>query len=110
MVIVNVCPAAVTSAAPDKIWSVMTAPERVGEWNDAIYVKSEPPSPVQTGQVIYLMAPAFGRRWPFTFRVEALDPERRWVDLLVKLPFGIDNHERVTLTQTAEGGTLVRFN
>jgi len=65
---------------------------------------------VQTGQVIYLMAPAFGRRWPFTFRVEALDPERRWVDLLVKLPFGIDNHERVTLTQTAEGGTLVRFN
>lgn len=88
----------------------MTAPERVGEWNDATYVKSEPPGPVQAGQVITLQAPAFGRRWLFTFRVEALDPHRRWVDLLVNLPFGIDNHERVTLTETPDGGTLVRFN
>jgi polyketide cyclase/dehydrase/lipid transport protein len=109
-VIVNVCPAATSEAPPDRIWSVMTAPERVGEWNDASYVKSEPPGPVQPGQVIYLTAPAFGRRWPLTFRIEGLDPGRRWADLLVKLPFGIENHEHITLTPTPEGGTLVRFN
>ncbi|HEV2141080.1 MAG TPA: hypothetical protein VGT01_07790, partial [Candidatus Dormibacteraeota bacterium] len=68
--IVNVCPAAVSKAPPDRIWSVMTAPERVGEWNDATYVRSEPAGPVQRGQVIYLEAPALGRKWPFTFRVE----------------------------------------
>ena len=88
----------------------MTAPERVGEWNDARYVRSEPPGPVAPGQVIYLEAPALGRKWPVTFGVEAMDPQRRWVDLLVKLPFGIENHERVTLTETRDGGTLVRFN
>jgi uncharacterized protein YndB with AHSA1/START domain len=109
-VIVNVCPAATSKAPPDRIWSVLTAPERVGEWNDATYIKSEPPGPVQPGQVISLEAPAMGRKWPVTFRVEDMDPQRRWVDLVVKLPFGIENHERVTLTDTKEGGTLVRFN
>jgi hypothetical protein len=39
-----------------------------------------------------------------------MDPERRWVDILVHLPFGIDNYEHLTLTPTEEGGTLIRFN
>jgi hypothetical protein len=39
-----------------------------------------------------------------------VDPQRRWIDLLVRLPFGIDNHEHVTLTETKDGGTLVRLN
>jgi len=109
-VIVNVCPAATTKASPDRIWSVMTAPERVGEWNDATYVRSEPPGPVRPGQVIYMTARALGRRWPVTFRIEGLDPERRWADMLVKLPFGIENHEHIYLTETTDGGTLLRFN
>jgi hypothetical protein len=109
-VIVNVCPAATTKAPPDRIWSVMTAPERVGEWNDATYVKSEPPGPVRPGQVIYLTAPALGLRWPLSFHIEDLDPQRRWAEMLVKLPFGIENHEHITLTETTDGSTLVRFN
>ena len=108
--IVKICPAATTTAPPDRIWSVMTAPERVGEWNDATYVRSEPPRPVQPGQVIYMTAPALGRRWPVTFHIEGLDPRRRWADMLVKLPFGIENHEHITLTETRDGGTIVRFN
>jgi len=39
-----------------------------------------------------------------------MDPQRRWIDLVVQLPFGVANHEHLTLTETAEGGTLVRFN
>jgi ligand-binding SRPBCC domain-containing protein len=109
-VIVNVCPAATTTAPPDRIWSVMTTPERVGEWNDATYVRSEPPGPVRPGQVIHLTAPALGRRWPLSFRIDALDPQRRWADMLVKLPLGIENREHITLTATKDGGTLVRFN
>src|SRR5438094_1222575 len=31
-VIVNVCPAAVTPASPERIWTVLTTPERFGEW------------------------------------------------------------------------------
>jgi hypothetical protein len=109
-VIVNVCPAGVSSAPPDRIWDVVINPERFGEWNDATYVSSDPPGPVQPGQVVHLTAPALGRRWRLTITVRDLDPQRRWIDLLVHLPFGVDNHEHLTLTETKEGGTLVRFN
>ena len=108
--IVNVCPAAVTSAPPDRIWNILTTLERFGDWNDASFVSAEPPGPIKPGQIVHLTAPALGRKWPVTIEVGEFDPQRRWIDLLVHLPFGVDNHERVTLTQTDAGGTFVRFN
>jgi ligand-binding SRPBCC domain-containing protein len=108
--IVNVCPAAVSKAAPDKIWSVLTTPEKLGEWADARFVSASPPGPMQAGQVIQLAAPELGREWPVRIDVRDVDPQHRWIDLLVHLPFGVQNHEHITLTQTKEGGTLVRFN
>jgi ligand-binding SRPBCC domain-containing protein len=108
--IVNVCPAAVTSAPPDRVWHVLTTPERFGEWNDATFVSADPPGPVKPGQVLHFTAPALGRKWRLTMEVRDMDPQSRWIDLLVRLPFGIENHEHITLTQTKDGGTLVRFN
>ena len=107
---VNVCPAAVTSAPPERVWSVLTTPERFGEWLDATFVAASPPGPVVPGQTIHLSARSMGRSWPVTLEVRNVDPQRRWIDLLVRLPFGIENHERVTLSETKGGGTLVRFN
>jgi polyketide cyclase/dehydrase/lipid transport protein len=109
-VIVNVCPAAMTSATPDRVWQVITTPERFEDWQDARFVGAEPPGPVRAGQVIKLAARGYGRDWPVAIDVLRLDPARRWIDLRVHLPFGIVNDERVTLTDTDQGGTLVRFN
>lgn len=53
---------------------------------------------------------ALGRDWLFSIDVTGVDPQRRWIDLVVHLPFGIENFEHLTLTETKEGGTLVRFN
>jgi ligand-binding SRPBCC domain-containing protein len=108
--VVNVCPAAVTRASPDRVWTVVTTPERFGDWQDAVFVSSDPPGPVKTGQTIHLAARGFGRKWPVSIDVVDMDPQRRWIDLLVHLPLGIENQEHVTLTETKEGGTLVRFN
>ena len=108
--VINVCPAALTSAPPDRVWRVLTTLERFGEWLDATYVSANPPGPVQPGQVIKLSARSLGRGWPVMIDVGDVDPQRRWIDLLVRLPFGIDNHEHVTLTETKDGGTLVRLN
>ena len=108
--VVNVCPAAVTSASPDRIWRVLTTPERFSEWNDATFVSAEPPGAVKPGQTLHFTAPSLGRKWRVTMEVRDMDPESRWIDLLVRLPLGIENHEHITLTQTKEGGTLVRFN
>ena len=108
--IVNVCPAAVTSAPPERIWNVLTTPERFGEWLGARFVSAEPPGPIRPGQVINLRAPSLAMQWPVRMDVRDMDPQRRWIDLVVFLPFGVENHERVTLSETKDGGTLVRFN
>jgi uncharacterized protein YndB with AHSA1/START domain len=108
--IVNVCPAAVTAAPPDRVWRVLTTPERFSEWNDATFASAEPPGPMKPGQLLHFTTPALGRKWPLTMEVRDMDPQSRWIDLLIRLPFGIENHEHITLAQTKEGETLVRFN
>jgi ligand-binding SRPBCC domain-containing protein len=108
--VVNVCPAAVTAAPPERVWVVITAPERFGEWTDGKFVSADPPGPVKPGQTIHLTASSLGRTWPVTIEVRDMDPQSRWIDLVAHLPFGVDNHEHLTLTETKEGGTLVRFN
>jgi uncharacterized protein YndB with AHSA1/START domain len=108
--VVNVCPAAVTPAPPDRVWRVLTTPERFSEWNDATFVSADPPGQVTPGQTLHFTAPSFGRKWPVTMEVRDLDPQSRWIDILVRLPLGVENHEHITLTETKESGTLVRFN
>ena len=107
--ILNVCPAATSKAPPDRFWDILTTPEAYGEWTDATFVSSRPAGPVKPGTVISMKA-WFGRDWPIILEVADLDPDRRWIDVIARLPFGIDNHEHLTLTGTKEGGTLVRFN
>lgn len=95
--------------APDSVWDVLTEPRRFDEWVDAGFVSAVPPGRVVKGQRIELSAPAFGRRWPVTIDVLDVDAARRWLDLDVSLPFGVVNHEHVTLAP-ADKGTLVRLN
>lgn len=107
--IVIVCPAAVTSASPEGVWRILTDPERFGVWNDETFVSADPPGPLVPGQTIHLTAPSLGRNWPMTLDVGDMDPQGRWIDLVARLPFGIESHEHLTLSQTG-AGTLVRFN
>lgn len=108
--IVNVCPAATSKASPDRFWSILTTPERFGEWTDASFVGSDPPGPVRPGQKIHLGGRALGRYWTFPIDVIDVDPNHRWIDLVAYFPFGIENHEHLTLAETPDGGTLVRLN
>ena len=108
--VVNVCPAAVTSASADQVWQILIAPERFGEWTDADFVSADPAGPAAPGQVIHLGASGLGRVWPLTMDIGDMDPSRRWIDMVVRLPFAIRVDEHITLTPTPEGGTLVRFN
>ena len=108
--IVNVCPAAVTSASPERVWNVIVNLERAEEWMDVKVDSSQPPGVMTPGQIIKLGGPVLGLKLYLSMEVGEMDPQRGWIDLLVRLPFGIDNHEHLTLTPTDAGGTLIRFN
>lgn len=108
--LVNVCPTATTKAPPDSVWSLIASPERWDQWTDAAFVSAAPRGPAHPGQVIRFAGPALGRKWTFTIAVRDVDPLHRWIDLVAHFPFGIDLDEHLTLTETKEGGTLVRFN
>ena len=108
--IVNVCPAADSKASPDRIWEELTATDRLDQWVDGRVVGAEPPGVARPGQVIHLVTPALGRDWPVTIDIVDIDPARRWIDMVVRLPLGIENHEHITLTERPDRGTLVRFN
>lgn len=99
-----------TTASSDAVWRVLTAVERFGEWQDARFISADPPGAVRPGQVIRLVARGYGREWPVAIDVDDVDPDRRWIDLTVHLPFGLVNREHVTLTRADDLGTLVRFN
>ena len=110
IVVVNVCPAGVSNAPPDKLWDAIADIGRWREWTDAVVAGVEPPGRmVQRGQVVRLHAPRL-RFLRFTIDIADIDPQRRWIDLVARFPFGIVNEEHVTLTETEQGGTLVRFN
>ena len=108
--IVNVCPAAVARATPERVWDVITDVDRLEEWQDAKVVSAHPPGRIVAGQHILLRASGLGRTWPVTIDIPDVDPQRKWVDFVVKLPFGVVNHEHMTFTPTPEGNTLIRFN
>ena len=88
------------------MWSVLTTTENFADWQDARFVSGT----VAPGQSILLSAPGFGRSWPVRIDVRDVDPKHRWIDWVAHLPFGVDNEQRTTLTETPEGGTVVRFN
>ena len=108
--IVNVCPARVTRAPADRLWQLLTTPELFEEWQGAKLVPAMPPGPLSSGQHIVLSARAFGRWLRFTFDIGDIGPGRQWLELTARFPFGIINHEHITLTPTGDGGTLVRLN
>ena len=109
-VVVNVCPAARTNASPDRVWSVLSKPQKFEEWQGARFVSAVPPGDVQPGQSINLSARGFGRWWAVRIDVRDVDPQHRWIDWVARLPLVVENHQRTTLSETPEGGTLVRFN
>ena len=108
--IVNVCPSGIAQVPPERVWQVISTPERYGEWVDAKVVAVHPAGPAVRGQRIELTTPFLGRQWPISIDVVGVDPNQRWIDLRVRLPFGVTNDEHLTLSEGSAGGTLVRFN
>ncbi|HEX6348128.1 MAG TPA: hypothetical protein VF160_01920 [Candidatus Dormibacteraeota bacterium] len=105
---VLVCPADVVSAPVEVAWRTLT--EDYASWLDGEIRSAQPPGPMVTGQVIELVTRELGLGFRVRLRVLNVDAGRRHAGIDVDLPFGVVNHELVTMDPTPEGGTLVRFN
>ena len=86
---ISVCPVAIVHAPLERVWVVLNDPASYGDWWDARAERIEPPGPAAPGQTVYATAAGFGRRWPVTVRVVAVDPVRHALDLHTTLPLGI---------------------
>jgi hypothetical protein len=106
---VSVCPIATVAAPLDTVWAALTDPASYDEWWNAHAERIEPAGPAAPGQVVYSTARGFGRRWPVTTRVLAVDAERRALDLETALPLGITVHNHILCAPLDAATTRVTF-
>ena len=106
---VTVCPATIIDATIERVWSLLMNPERWTDWSTARLEAARPEGPLHAGQCLYFSSRAFGRRWRAVTTVIRVTPERHSMDVDVSVPFGIVNHEHVSLTSLPDDRTHVRF-
>jgi hypothetical protein len=97
------CPTTTTSAPRDRVWQLLTEPRRYPEWADAELVSAEPADRIEPGARVLLRTRALARSFDVVFDVHSVDPAGGTVVMDVHLPFGIVNHETITVRDLSEG-------
>ena len=65
------------AAAPDDVFGLITAPDRLPEWNGAIVRVVDAPQQLSVGAEWVVQLSALGQSWPSRSTVLELDPETR---------------------------------
>src|SRR4051812_1980556 len=99
----SVCPAARVEAPVERVWALLADPAQYDSWWDARVVRVEPAGVAQAGQLIRGRTRAFGREWPVSLRVVAVDPARHQLDLATTLPLGVTMRNHIACSQIDEG-------
>jgi len=105
----STCPIATVSAPVEQVWRLLADPSRYALWWDARTVSIIPEGPVHAGQQIFARTAALGKQWPVHVTVQAVASERRQLDLLTRLPFGIAVSNHIVCTPLDRQRTRVSF-
>jgi hypothetical protein len=105
----SVCPTARVEAPAERVWALLADPACFDSWWDARLVSAEPAGRAQAGQVIRGRTRAFGREWPVSLRVLAVDPDRYQIDLATTLPFGLTMRNHIACSPLDEGSCRLSF-
>jgi hypothetical protein len=109
----RVCPIATIDAPAERVGTLLAHPVRYAEWWDARTRYSIIPEGLaQPGQQILAWTTALGTRWDihiFVQAVQAVAPEKRHLDLLTRLPFGITVYNHITCARLDDQHTRVSF-
>jgi hypothetical protein len=91
----TVCPVAVVAAPVELVWANLVQWERYPDWADVQAERIEPEGPATAGQTITFGGRVLGHTLYFTFKVEAVNPERHQLDLHVIFPFGLQEKPHI---------------
>jgi hypothetical protein len=105
----NTCPVATVDAPIDQVWSLLANPVQYARWWDAQTRSIVPDGPAQPDQQIFAQTSALGIHLDVHLTVLAVASEKRQLDLLTRLPFGISVHNHITCTRLDAQHTRVTF-
>jgi polyketide cyclase/dehydrase/lipid transport protein len=105
----STCPIATVNAPVEQVWRLLADASCYDLWWDARTVSIIPEGPVHAGQQIFAHTAALGKKWPVHVTVEAVRSERRQLDLLTQLPFGITVRNHIVCAPLDSQHTRVSF-
>ncbi len=105
----SVCPAAIVAAPVELVWANLVQWERYPDWTDVQVERVEPEGPAHAGQTITFGGRVLGRTLRFSFKVEAVDPEKHTLDLHVVFPFGLQEKPHITCTPIDAASCRVQY-
>jgi hypothetical protein len=106
MLLSLVCPAGVANASKEVVWEVLTQPRLYERWMDARPVKPWGRR-LRAGDNLGLRVKGLPLR--VTWDVNECDYERGRLQLAIRLPLGVRNDERITISSQGEEKTVIRF-
>ncbi|MEO6235479.1 MAG: SRPBCC family protein [Vicinamibacterales bacterium] len=105
----STCPIATINAPIEQVWRLLADPSRCALWWDAETVSIIPEGPAHVGQRVVAITAALGKKWDVHVTVQAVASEKRQLDLLTQLPFGITVHNHIACTPLDSQHTRVSF-
>jgi hypothetical protein len=98
------CPTDVIRVTPEHVWELLTNPARLG-WLGVKVIESPARSLAAGDRLRFGPAPGLGLSWT----VLSIEPLRT-LELDIKVPLGIRNHETVVVSPVGAGSCRVMFN
>ncbi len=106
----STCPFATVSAPVDLVWGLLANPVQYDLWWEVRTRSILPEGPAQPGQHVFAQTSALGRQWDVLhLTVQSVEPEKRQLDLLTRLPFGISVYNHITCEPLDSEHTRVSF-
>jgi uncharacterized protein YndB with AHSA1/START domain len=99
------CPTTVVEASQERVWELLTDPARLAEWV-GVKVVQAPARRLAVGDHL-IFGPAPGVRLSWT--VLSIEPLRA-LELDIKVPLGMRNHEVIVVSRISGGSCRVTFN
>ena len=105
----SVCPTAIVAAPVELVWANLVQWERYSDWADVHVASLEPDGPATAGQTVIFGGRVLGRTLHFTFKVEAVKPDKHQIAGHAFFPFGLQEKATITCTPVDAASCRVQY-